>query len=96
MHVRRKRDVTEPFAFVRGFVNKWDPIGLLSMGAPLDEYDCLVRPLLAALRRDGKPMELQRWLRTFIPDHFAVSAPPDIADFVRSLRTAWESQAESK
>lgn len=34
------------FAELRALVNEWDPIGLIEAGAPEDEFDCLVGPIL--------------------------------------------------
>jgi hypothetical protein len=61
-------------------VNEWDPIGLLALGAPRDEYDCLVGPLLTRLDRGDAAATIETWLSRHIPDHFGV-APHDPGAF---------------
>ncbi len=51
-------------------VNEWDPAALVSAGAPADEYECLVGPLLSRLSQGLSPLELGEWLRADVTDHF--------------------------
>ncbi len=61
-------------AEVRERVWTWDPIGLAEMGAPDDEYDCLVGPISSALRRGVPAGELASTLEAQVSDHFGVEA----------------------
>ena len=51
-------------------VNEWDPAALVSAGAPADEYECLVGPLLSRVSEGLSPFELGEWLRVHVTDHF--------------------------
>lgn len=53
-------------------INEWDPVGLLALGAPSDEYDCLVAPTLSQLANGISPAELAALLGAHIKDHFGV------------------------
>ncbi len=39
---------------LRDAVNEWDPVGLIELGAPVDEYECLVGPLMRMLGKNTK------------------------------------------
>jgi hypothetical protein len=61
-------------AEVRSRVWQWDPIGLAEMGAPEDEYECIVGPISAALRRGVSAAELAGTLDAQVSDHFGADA----------------------
>jgi hypothetical protein len=62
----------------------WDPIGLARLGAPEDEYDCLVGPVTGALR-EGLPADvLASRLGGQVLAHFG-SQPWEIEAFVADL-----------
>src|SRR5258706_5090574 len=65
----------------------WDPIGLAGVGAPEDEYDCLVGPVTGALREGLQADVLVSRLRGHVLAHFG-SQPDDIEAFVADL-TRW-------
>lgn len=77
---RRWREMTE-------LVNAWDPIGLIEMGAPLDEYDCVVGDVMRALERKDSPEQIATFLTVHIAEHFGV-APSDPRPFARQA-VAW-------
>lgn len=54
---------------------EWDPIGLLALGAPWDEYDGLVDPLMRKLDAGASPEETGAWLASELPTRFG-STPP--------------------
>ena len=60
---------------VRDVLHSWDPIGvhLLGPGAPDDEYDCLIPPLLGRLRRGDDAGALGRYLQLEASEHFGVA-----------------------
>jgi len=53
-------------------VNAWDPVGLIAVGAPGNEYDCVVDDVLAALERGDSAANLSRHLATHLPEHFGI------------------------
>jgi hypothetical protein len=61
-------------------VNAWDPIGLIEMGAPPDEYDCVVGDVMRALERKDSPQQMALYLEAHITDHFG-SIPRDPLPF---------------
>ena len=79
---------------VRSHVNEWDPIGLVSMGSPLDEYDCISMHLIGMLSRNARDSEIHRWLEAEIPEHFGVARAKDTDRdrlFLAKLRVAWQA-----
>jgi hypothetical protein len=70
---RRWREMTQ-------MVNAWDPIGLIEMGAPLDEYDCVVGDVMRALERKDSSEQLANFLRAHIAEHFGLP-PSDPSPF---------------
>jgi hypothetical protein len=69
----RKRQATSDFIReVRARIWTWDPAGLAEVGAPDDEYDCLVGPVTGGLREGLSPEALADRLRRFVLDDFAM------------------------
>jgi hypothetical protein len=54
-------------------------------GAPEDEYECLVGPLMRMLENDISPVEIASYLSRHIPDHFGVSPPEGAQDFAEVI-----------
>jgi hypothetical protein len=75
---------------MRDLINRWDPVGLLAAGAPADEYECLVGPILSHLGRGATALELTRWLDSHITAHFG-RVPADSAHFTEKA-CAWYEQ----
>ena len=61
---RRDRDCVRALG-VR--VTAWDPIGLIAIGAPPDEYDRLIGPITSGLRQGVTSDGLAAALDRFIP-----------------------------
>jgi hypothetical protein len=57
---------------LRDLVNAWDPVGLIADGAPVDEYDCLVGPVLRRLEANDSPSAIAEYLSATFDDHFGV------------------------
>lgn len=70
---------------LRDAVNDWDPIGLIELGAPKDEYECLVGHLIRMLENENSPTEIGNYLKQHIPDHFGVSLPEGIHGFTEGI-----------
>ena|ERR1700690_1624916 len=70
---------------LRNAVNAWDPVGLIGLGAPADEYECLVDPLMRMLENGSRPDEIVSYLDQHIPDHFGVSIPVGAQEFTNGI-----------
>src|SRR6266705_4959133 len=71
-----KREIRERSSQLNDLLCEWDPIGVMSVGAPRDEYDCLIGPLLTLLQSGGTATDIQSYLRKEIVEHFGVSSEP--------------------
>ena len=81
----RDRVVTSEFIReIRVRIWAWDPIGLAGLGAPEDEYDCLVGPVTGALREGLLADAVVSRLRGHVIAHIG-SEPDDIEAFVADL-----------
>src|SRR5262245_59551130 len=94
-----KRESRQRSAELNALLCEWDPIGVMSAGAPRDEYHCLIGPLLTLLQSGATRAELASYLRKQIVDHFGLS--PEHHDFqaagekVRNwFDRAWRQLAE--
>ncbi|MDP9179237.1 MAG: hypothetical protein M3O61_16295, partial [Gemmatimonadota bacterium] len=65
-------------------VNEWDPIGLVSDGAPEDEYECVVGPVLRMLETSETPEAISAYLEGEFAGHFGI---PGIAASEFALQT---------
>jgi hypothetical protein len=59
MNVSRKREYKRLFADVRAILNRHDPMALLAMGAPDDEYEPEVAAILPRLSRARGPADVE-------------------------------------
>ena len=77
---------------LRELVNEWDPIGLISMGCPEDEYECLLDLLMRQLEASHKPKLIAQDLFTHISNHFGLS--PDKRKTLKFVEkaSAWFSE----
>lgn len=96
---RLKKQFHDIFEQVQCRVNKWDPIGLVSGGAPDDEYDCITVQLIKLLKEDKTQEELYVFIIEELEQHFDMginSVPVEYQekfikkqkDFIKSL-TEW-------
>lgn len=51
-------------------INEWDPIGLISGGAPKDEYDCITVQLITLLKNGKTEVEIYNFIIRELDDHF--------------------------
>lgn len=70
-------------------LRRWDPVGLEAMGAPEDEYECLVGPITSALRRGATASDLAVAVTSQIADQFG-TRPDDSLPFATEL-VRWQS-----
>jgi hypothetical protein len=88
--VETKRAVKAFLAHARRVVNKVDPLDLVSMGAPKDEYDDLVAEATRWLVAGAADFD-QR-LATYVRSHYGVQPDPaKMARLGKELRAAWQS-----
>jgi hypothetical protein len=76
---------------LRDLLNEWDPIGCIPSGAPPDEYECLLLPLMRRLE-SGEPVEtMVAFLEEELRDHFGLG-PYDYGTeaFVRRAKAWYE------
>jgi hypothetical protein len=57
---------------VRRLLLDWDFLGIISAGAPTDEYDCIVWPLTRMLCEDAAIDQIVHFLRAEASDHFGI------------------------
>ena len=50
--------------------NAWDPLGMIAMGMPSDEYDCVLGPLMRMLERGEEPETIAAHLDREFVEHF--------------------------
>ncbi len=67
-----KHELRQRWGELRALVNEWDPVGLIGAGAPLDEYECVVGPLLRMLEERAQEAEIAAFLGTEFDEHFGV------------------------
>ena len=65
------------WAELRALVADWDPLGLLAVGGPGDEYDCLVGPLMRLLENRARGDEISAFLEGEFSGHFGLNVYPD-------------------
>ena len=70
-------------------IRRWDPVGLEAMGAPEDEYECLVGPITSAIRGGATASVLANAVASHIADHFGTH-PDGSLDFATDI-LQWHS-----
>jgi hypothetical protein len=85
----RQENISYPRHELKALINEWDPVWLLEMRAPEDEYDCLVEPILQKLRSGQSAEDLTAFLDQHLAEHFGADTTPGMsADFVHRVM-AW-------
>lgn len=77
---------------LRDAVNDWDPVGLIEIGAPEDEYECLVGPLMRMLEAGCSREEIADYLNQHVPDHFGASKIEGAERFAEG-KVSWFSES---
>lgn len=60
------------FRRLKAIVDDWDPLGLLALGAPNDEYDCLTVHIVELYERQLDMPEMAERLEQCIEEHFGI------------------------
>jgi lipid II:glycine glycyltransferase (peptidoglycan interpeptide bridge formation enzyme) len=76
---------------VQGFVNDFDPCGLIRSSAPIDEYDSLTNQLLSAVYNGKTRTEIKELILHEIEHHFGT---PDLEILNESHKTHLYSDME--
>jgi hypothetical protein len=88
-----KQQSRERWGELRDLACEWDPIGVISIGAPRDEYDCLLGTLLRLLEGGADEDKLFKFLDAEMKNHFGLPFVPTTRDFAKKVtgwyRTKW-------
>ncbi|MCY9512621.1 hypothetical protein [Paenibacillus apiarius] len=90
------------FRRLKAIVDEWDPLGLLALGAPDDEYDCLTIHMVELYESQLDMLEMAERLEQCMEDHFGIG--PSMMGLERSQvwregidsfckRLEWERQS---
>ena len=81
------------WAELRGLLNEWDPIGVMSIPeGPRDEYDCIAGPLMRMLEAGASQGQIADFLRQEMTEHFGLPSKPDgVGAFARRIRKWFKS-----
>lgn len=72
---------------LRALVNRHDPFGLIAAGAPDDEYDDIVGPLLRHLEAEASAAAIAQWLKHEMGAHYGCR--PARAEHLAADATQW-------
>jgi len=78
-----KAQSRQRWAELRNLVADWDPLGLLGMGAPADEYDWLLTPLLKLLQESARAEQVASFLEGEFAGRLGLDVPPDFRARIR-------------
>ena len=84
-----KRELRQRSSQLNRLLCEWDPIGVITVGAPRDEYDCLIGPLLTLLQSGAGSADIEGYLRKELVDHFGLSGNHDDLPSVASRMRTW-------
>jgi hypothetical protein len=72
-------------------LRRHDPLGLIAMGAPEDEYDCVATGVVIELMSEREPA-LHHWIEGHFDEHFGMSADQQaVAAAAQEFRSLWRS-----
>ncbi len=94
MNKKKSKNLINPIQEkLRQFLNAWDPIGILPFnGGPIDEYDCLLKPIISLLRDKANKETMITFLREYLKTHLGLNPKFDkkFLNFVNELFFWWE------
>lgn len=76
---------------LRDLTNEWDPIGLIRLGAPQDEYECVLGALIRLLERQATVQEVTGYLVKEFADHFGSPIEESSAVDFATRASSWYS-----
>jgi hypothetical protein len=71
---------------LRELLMSWDLLGISDEPACLDEYDCMIDPLVEQLGRGDTEERIQAWIVGEVEEHFGVKVSPNQVDEARLAR----------
>jgi hypothetical protein len=74
---------------LRDLVNSADPAGLVGMGSPLDEYECLVGPVMRLLEQRAPHEAIVAFLTGEFREHFGVEVPDTVIVQLAAATATW-------
>ncbi|MCI0573967.1 MAG: hypothetical protein L0Y66_24810 [Myxococcaceae bacterium] len=87
-----KEQVRQRWSELQDMVVEWDPLGLIAMGSPRDEYDCLVGQLLRRLQEQEPTSAIVDYLCGEFADHFGLTVErSSIEGFVKKA-SDWRAE----
>jgi hypothetical protein len=92
---RNKRRTRESRMQVRSLLLGWDPLGVADSPNAIDEYDCMISPLLHLLSEGANKDAIERWIGHELVNHFGmgVDGTPE-AKLAADLVSWWKRSAE--
>jgi hypothetical protein len=77
---------------LRALLNEWNPIGIPTVPAGDDEYDCLLWPLIRMLEQDSAVDAVAAFLTKELRDHFGLDhSTQSSVEFARRAKTWFQS-----
>ncbi len=73
-------DYKERFNVLRNKINKFDPQGLIGVGAPENEYDSEIQKILTALQGEITPEELAEKIKDIFSKSFNKASGDEVKD----------------
>lgn len=74
---------------LRDLVNAHDPVQLIAMGCPRDEYDCVTGPLMRSLEQGASADAIRAFLLAHFRDHVGLPISDTAATQLTSAAQAW-------
>ena len=87
-----KEQSRERWRQLRDLTCEWDPIGAISIGAPRDEYDCLLGPLLRLLEENASEEQIFQFLDNQLRSHFELPGITTTRDFANVVKSWYDSK----
>jgi hypothetical protein len=82
---------------LRQLLNEWDFIGVFDPDTNVDEYDCMIAPVLAKLAEGADSDAIKHWLVAEIAGHFGLSGGRvETARMAERLITWWHNSRRSE
>lgn len=91
-----KKDSRARWRELRDLINAWDPIGLIEVGCPPDEYECVVGPIMRILEQGAPTVHITEYVLKEFPDHFGVPVPELSAASFATRASYWFSARQAE
>jgi hypothetical protein len=85
-----KNEYKHIFSIVKGIIDKIDPIGLLSQGAPVDEYDEEIHKIVSGLRTCDNVEKIQKLIYNIFKESFGQETAGNISLYLEAAKTIFK------